>query len=98
MAPDEITCPQCSVAVSREEWRRNGLLCSTCGFDLSEAEDPEDSDNNDDWDDQDLDKTDDDDSDSDLDADADEEPDEDDVDDEDLEDDAGNAGEPRALT
>jgi hypothetical protein len=54
MVPDEIICPHCSVDIGRDELRRNGLLCPTCGFDLSEAEDPDDQDLDDGWDEDDA--------------------------------------------
>ncbi len=41
---EEITCPNCNVDVSKEELRRNNLICPTCGHDLSDTEDPEEKD------------------------------------------------------
>ena len=38
---EEVTCPNCNVDVDPEELKRNNLRCPTCGFDLSDAGDPE---------------------------------------------------------
>jgi uncharacterized Zn finger protein (UPF0148 family) len=40
----ELTCPNCNVDIDREELKRSNLCCPTCGFDLSETEDPDDKD------------------------------------------------------
>lgn len=55
---DEITCPNCNCDVGREELRKNGLLCPTCGFDLSdvdEFDEDEDDESDEDEDDGDAD-------------------------------------------
>ncbi len=51
---DEITCPNCNCDASREELKKSGLLCPTCGFDLSDLDDPDDAkdDSDDDEDDE----------------------------------------------
>ena len=38
----EATCPNCNVDVDMEELKQNYLRCPTCGFDMSEADDPDD--------------------------------------------------------
>lgn len=44
----EQTCPHCNVDVDAEELKRNYLRCPTCGFDMSEATDPDDLDEDED--------------------------------------------------
>ena len=39
---EELTCPNCNVDVDPVELKQNNLHCPTCGFDMSEAEEPAD--------------------------------------------------------
>ena len=48
----ELTCPNCNVDVGSEELKQNNLHCPTCGFDMSEAKEPEDLDEDGDEDDE----------------------------------------------
>ena len=41
---EEITCPNCNVDADPVELKQNNLRCPTCGFDLSDQEEPEDLD------------------------------------------------------
>ena len=39
---EEITCPNCNVDADPVELKQNNLRCPTCGFDLSDQEEPAD--------------------------------------------------------
>lgn len=49
-AMNEVTCPNCNVDADPEELKQNNLHCPTCGFDMSEAKEPDDLDDGEDGD------------------------------------------------
>jgi len=48
---EEQTCPNCNVDVDSQELKQNNLHCPTCGFDMSDAGEPEEIDDDEDEDD-----------------------------------------------
>lgn len=41
---EEVTCPNCNCDVDKTELKQNNLLCPTCGFDMSDIEEPDEKD------------------------------------------------------